>query len=205
MKRRRSWSSTWTAKRKSSSATTGCARTTSLPLRIGCGLPLHRARVHIRPPRPPGPHPRLGRAGLAGDAPLAGRGPTTTWQRRHRRGADARPFVPVGPSGGASVGRCRACRVATAAWAEDTLAALADSCTTLADGTALLVGQILFAADGRRFRCPRTTAIPPSSPRWPASTPTSLRTLRPACLRTAARRLSCALRPVRTRCRARDR
>ena len=53
---------------------------------------------------------RLERAGRAGDASLAGRFPRSTWHRRPRRGADARPSVPLGPSGGASVGRCRARR-----------------------------------------------------------------------------------------------
>ena len=51
--------------------------------------------VQIGPPRPPGPHPR--RAGLAGDAHIAGRGPRTTSHRRSRRGADARPSVPLAP------------------------------------------------------------------------------------------------------------
>ena len=36
---------------------------------------------------------------------------------------------------------------ASAAWAEDTLAGLADTGTTLADVTELLVGRVAFAAD----------------------------------------------------------
>ena len=43
---------------------------------------------------------------------------------------------------------------ADAAWAADTLAGLADSCTTLADGTELLVGRIAFAAEGPAFALP---------------------------------------------------
>ena len=37
---------------------------------------------------------------------------------------------------------------ASAVWAEDTLAGLADADTTLADGAALLVGGVAYAADG---------------------------------------------------------
>ena len=39
-------------------------------------------------------------------------------------------------------------RVATAAWAEDTRAGLGDTVTTLAHGTAQLVGSVDFAAEG---------------------------------------------------------
>ena len=51
-----------------------------------------------------------------------------------------------------------------AAWAEDILAGLADSGTTLADGTALLVGQIgqiSFATDGPAFTLPADDGSPP--------------------------------------------
>ena len=51
--------------------------------------------------------------------------------------------------------------MATAAWAEDTLAGLANSGTTLADGTALLAGQISFAADGPAFALPAADGDPP--------------------------------------------
>jgi hypothetical protein len=43
---------------------------------------------------------------------------------------------------------------AKAAWAVDTLAGLADSGLTLADGMELLVGRISFAADGPAFIFP---------------------------------------------------
>ena len=51
--------------------------------------------------------------------------------------------------------------VATAAWAKDILACLADSGTTLADSTGLLVGKISFAADGPAFTLPADDGDPP--------------------------------------------
>ena len=50
---------------------------------------------------------------------------------------------------------------ATAAWAEETLAGLADIGTTLPDGTELLVGRITFAADGPAFTLPPDDSDPP--------------------------------------------
>ena len=50
---------------------------------------------------------------------------------------------------------------ATAALAEDTLAGLADTGTTLAHGTELLVGPIAFAADGPAFTLPPDAGDPP--------------------------------------------
>jgi hypothetical protein len=53
---------------------------------------------------------------------------------------------------------------ADAAWAADTLAGLADSCstcTTLADGTELLVGRIAFTAKGPAFSLPPDAGDPP--------------------------------------------
>ena len=50
---------------------------------------------------------------------------------------------------------------ASAAWAEDTLAGLADTGSTLADGTELLVGHIAFAADGPAFTLPPDAGDPP--------------------------------------------
>ena len=51
--------------------------------------------------------------------------------------------------------------MATAAWAKDTLAGLADTGTTIADGTGLLVGQISFAADGPAVTLPADDGDPP--------------------------------------------
>ena len=54
---------------------------------------------------------------------------------------------------------------ADAAWAADTLAGLADSCTALsgalADGTELLVGSIAFAAEGPALSLPPDAGDPP--------------------------------------------
>ena len=58
-----------------------------------------------------------------------------------------RPTLLPPPPGGAPIGSCALAALATAAWAEDTLAGLADAGTTLSDGTALLVGHISFAAE----------------------------------------------------------
>ena len=43
----------------------------------------------------------------------------------------------------------------------DTLAGLADTSTTLADGTKLFVGSIAFAAEGRAFALPPNDGDPP--------------------------------------------
>ena len=53
---------------------------------------------------------------------------------------------------------------ASAVWAEDTLAGLADTGTTLADGRELLdvlVSRIAFAADGLAFTLPDDDGDPP--------------------------------------------
>ena len=71
-----------------------------------------------------------------------------------------RPSLWAPPAGRRSAVAALAA-AATAAWAEDTLAGLADSGTTLADGTALLVGQISFATDGPAFTLPADDGDPP--------------------------------------------
>ena len=68
---------------------------------------------------------------------------------RSRRSA-ARLFgAPPGPTTAAALAAA-----ASAVWVEDTLAGLAHTGTTLADGTELLVGHITFAADGPAFTLP---------------------------------------------------
>ena len=52
-------------------------------------------------------------------------------------------------------------RGASAVWAEDTLAGLAETGTTLANGTELLVGRIAFTADGLAFALPVDDGDPP--------------------------------------------
>ncbi len=71
---------------------------------------------------------------------------------------------------------------AEAAWADDTLAGIADSGTTLADGTELFVGRISFAAEGPAFSLPpgvfaRENDIPDSRrlPTLPYTEPSLLR------------------------------
>ena len=110
------------------------------------------------------------------------------WHRRPRQGADAPPSVllPPPPAGRRSAVTALAA-VAKATWADGTLAGLADSGTTLADGTALLVGHISFVRRRRAGVCQWMAATRPSSPRWLASMLTCLRNSRPAFLRTVAR------------------
>ena len=101
LRRRPPWIATRPMTRVSSSVTNGCARTTSTTFTTrtrSASAALHRARLHIGLQRPPGPHPR--RAGRAGDAAIAGRGPRTTGHRRPPRGvtAQADHEVPGGLS-----------------------------------------------------------------------------------------------------------
>ena len=95
-----------------------------------------------------------------------------------------------------------------AAWATDTLAGLADSSATLADGTELLVGCIAFA-EGTAFSLPPDAGEPPEFAglagwKLSLSSVTCSAGLPLAFLLTAAQSSSCALRPARTLCRARD-
>ena len=129
-----------------------------LSLRLGCGLPLRRARLHVWPPRLPGPHAR--RASLAGTLPMAGRVPSASQHRR--AGVGLGEVLTLGRASvcpplswaGAALPYFALAAVVSATWAEDTLAGLADSSTTHADGTVLLVGQISFAADGPALTLP---------------------------------------------------
>jgi hypothetical protein len=131
-----------------------------LPLRLEQGLSLRGERLHIGPPHPPyltlaapislatrlspaEARALLGAVGL-GDIPTLGR--PSLW----------RP-----PPGGRLSAVATLAKAATAAWAEDTLAGLADTGTTLADGTELLVGHIAFAADGPAFTLPADDGDPP--------------------------------------------
>ena len=113
------------------------------------------------------------------------------------------------PTGGRPATVAAFAAAATAAWAEDTLAGLADTGTTLADGTELLVGRITFAADGPAFTLPSDDSDPPDFAALagvgPANTPMCLPAPPRACPPTAARRSSCASGRVRTPCRARGR
>ena len=49
---------------------------------------------------------------------------------------------------------------AEAAWATDTLAGLADACTTLYDGIDLFIGSVAFAGDGPAFVLPAEDGDP---------------------------------------------
>jgi len=88
----------------------------------------------------------LGAVGL-GDVPTLGR--PSLWRS------------PGPRAGGRSSAVATLAAAATAAWAEDTLASLADTGTTLADGTELLVGHIAFAADGPACTLPADDGDPP--------------------------------------------
>ncbi len=58
------------------------------------------------------------------------------------------------PSAGRPAAVAALAAAAAAAWADDTLAGLADSGTMLPDGTELFVGRISFAAEGSAFSLP---------------------------------------------------
>jgi hypothetical protein len=100
---------------------------------------------------------------------------------------------------------------AEAAWATDTLAGLAESGTTLADGTEVFVGRIAFAADGPAFTLPgppparRTRAIPPTLHRSSLGTATCSAARPRACGQTVARSSSCVSRPAHIPCLGRGR
>jgi hypothetical protein len=64
-----------------------------------------------------------------------------------------RPSMWTPPSGRPALAAALSA-AAEAAWATDTLAGLAESGTTLADGTEVFVGRIAFAADGPAFTLP---------------------------------------------------
>ena len=80
------------------------------------------------------------------------------------------------------------------AWTADTLAGLADTGTTLADGTELFVGLIAFAAEGQAFALPPDDGDPPNSRSWleNLNMQMSLLACLPASNPTAARRSSSA-------------
>ena len=82
----------------------------------------------------------------------------------------------------------------SAVWAKDTLAGLADTGTTLADGTALLVGRIAFAAaGGPAFTLQVDGGDPPDFAALAGEyAHVCLRARRRVCRRTAARPSSCA-------------
>jgi hypothetical protein len=85
-----------------------------------------------------------------------------------------------------------------AAWADDTLAGLADAGTTLADGTELLVGSNAFAVEGPVFTLPPDGGDPRSLHPSPLNLATCSGALPPASLLTAAWTSSCASRRVLT-------
>ncbi len=87
---------------------------------------------------------------------------------------------------------------AAAAWAEDTLAGLADNGTTLADGTELLVFHVAFAADWPAFTLTPDDGDPPDLPHWPVSMPTCLRARHRSCPPIVAPGSSCGSRPLPT-------
>ena len=110
--------------------------------------PRRRVRLDLTLSAPTSPATRLsateaqallGLVGLGAAAPTLGR--PSQW-------------VPStsGPAAGAAL--------AAAAWAEDTLAGLADTGTTLPDGTELFVGRITFAAEGPAFSLPPDAGDP---------------------------------------------
>ena len=82
----------------------------------------------------------------------------------------------------------------------DTLAGLADTSTTLADGTKLFVGSIAFAAEGRAFAFRPTMATPPNLRGWLANIPMSSLARLPASHPTAARHSSSASTQAQTLC-----
>ena len=91
---------------------------------------------------------------------------------------------------------------ASAAFAEDTLAGLADTGSTLADATELLVGHIAFATDGPAFTLPPDAGDPPHFATLAGEYADVLAGPPPGLPPTAARRSSCALRRARSRCHA---
>ena len=90
------------------------------------------------------------------------------------------------------------------AWTADMLAGLADTGTTLAVGTELVVDSIAFAAEGPAFAqnspCRPTTTTHPNSRRLLVNMPMSLLARLEASHPTAARRSSSASTQARTRC-----
>ena len=94
---------------------------------------------------------------------------------------------------------------ATAVWAADTLAGLADTGTTLSDGTQLLVGHIAFAAEGPAFTLPLDDGDPPDFAALAGEYANVLAGPPPGLSRDRALRLSFASRRGSTRCRARGR
>ena len=109
-------------------ATTGCARKTLT------SFVTRHLRLHIGPPN----LPRLRRSSRR---PRPARSSPSSAQTHV-------PPVPTPARRPAAVTTLDEARVATAAWVEDTRAGLGDTVTTLAHGTALLVGSIDSAADG---------------------------------------------------------
>ena len=164
------------------------------------------ARLHLGPPCPPRPDPR--RSDLPRDAPLARGGPRPSQPSALGRSLT----VPTldGPSRwhfprGRPTAVAALAAAATAVWAADTLAGLADTGTTLSDGTQLLVGHVAFAAEGPAFTLPLDDGDPPDLAVLAGEYANVLAGPPPGLPPDRALRLSFALRRGSTRCRARGR